>query len=88
MKRWDKVTPEQRAAQQEETRRIIVENVRRMSDSGIGRVSVVGVGGREDCAACRRITKRKRYAIDELPDIPPADCACVPWCRCAVIAVE
>ena len=45
------------------------------------------VGTRDDCPACQELAG-KSYAIDELPELPPRDCACVPWCRSNVVAAE
>ena len=45
------------------------------------------VGTREDCPACKELAG-KLYEIDEVPELPPQDCVCVPWCRTNVVALE
>ncbi len=56
-----------------------------MSEAGITRAKIVGSGTGDDCPACRALAGV--YPIDQVPTPPPADCTCVPWCRCLVQAV-
>jgi hypothetical protein len=57
-----------------------------MRRAGITKVKILGSGS-DDCRVCTALQKRV-YGIDEVPTLPPADCTCVPWCRCVEIAVE
>jgi hypothetical protein len=57
-----------------------------MRQSGITRVSVLGVGNGEDCLHCTELFL-KAYPIDEAPQLPPEKCNCIPWCRCLFIPV-
>lgn len=54
-------------------------------DHGIKRVRVLGVDS-TDCPACQAL--QKTYSIEEVPLLPPANCTCVPWCRCLPVAAE
>jgi len=51
----------------------------------IRKVQIVGTS--EDCPACQELAG-KSYGIDEIPELPPRDCVCLPWCRSNVVAVE
>lgn len=57
-----------------------------MRAAGIERVSILGSGS-DDCPACAALLN-KIYQIEAVPELPPIDCSCVPWCRLTVIAAE
>jgi GYF domain 2 len=57
-----------------------------MKSAGIRKVKILG-SGPDDCPACMAI-QEKVYPVDQVPILPPADCACNPWCRCVEIATE
>lgn len=60
--------------------------LRDMRETGIEYVSILDSGTGEDCRACKALC-RKKYSIAEVPPIPPADCSCVPWCRCVIVPI-
>ena len=59
--------------------------VEQMRGAGVERVRIVGTP--EDCPACKELAGTC-HGIDELTDLPPPDCVCLPWCRLNVVAVE
>ena len=54
-----------------------------MRSAGVTKVEIRG--SCSDCPTCTALQKIV-YAIDAVPKLPPADCTCVPWCRCVEIA--
>jgi hypothetical protein len=62
----------------------VPDRLEQMKDAGIERIEILG-GDENDCTACRSL-QGKSIAIANAPSLPPADCTCVPWCRCTVIA--
>jgi hypothetical protein len=68
---------------------IYPEQLDRMREAGIKRVRVIGYGPgwqERNCDACRKLIGRI-YLIDAVPDIPPEDCTCTPWCGCSIGAI-
>jgi hypothetical protein len=61
-------------------------NIPAMRDGGVRKVSILGVDS-SDCPACTAI-QNKEFSIDEVPEIPPLECLCIPWCRLVVIAAS
>jgi hypothetical protein len=57
-----------------------------MASAGIERVKVSSSNEKE-CSACSGIAG-KVYAITAAPVLPPAGCACVPWCRLVIAATS
>jgi len=57
-----------------------------MRGAGIQKVSVLGVDS-SDCPACTAL-QRNVFSIDAVPELPPAACSCVPWCRLVVVATQ
>jgi hypothetical protein len=53
---------------------------------GLTKTRILGTGA-NDCPACKAIQNRI-FAIDDTPTLPPANCTCVPWCRCNVLSQE
>lgn len=60
------------------------DRIEQMKSSGIKSTKVLGADA-SDCPACRAL-QSVTYAIGDTPNLPPADCTCIPWCRCTVIA--
>jgi hypothetical protein len=59
------------------------DRLAKMRAAGIKYVKITGSGN--DCDACRKLDHRI-YSIDTVPELPPSDCTCNPWCGCLVIA--
>jgi hypothetical protein len=59
--------------------------VHEMEQAGIQWVEVLGWGGGKDCPACA-ILDGKVFPIKQRPELPPADCTCLPWCACLFVA--
>jgi hypothetical protein len=57
-----------------------------MAAAGIEKVGVLG-SGQGDCPACSALVG-KEFPISAVPNLPPVDCMCVPWCRLLFIATE
>ncbi len=55
--------------------------------AGITHCEVLLSGNNDECDACKAISGRKIPVLD-FTGLPPAGCECVPWCRCAVVAVD
>jgi hypothetical protein len=51
-------------------------------ESGIKYVIVQTCNDDIVCPACRRVAKRKKYRLDEVPEFPLADCTNEGGCRC------
>ena len=60
------------------------ERLAKMRESGIKYVKITGSG--DDCDACRKLHYRI-YSIAAVPELPPLDCKCNPWCGCLIIAL-
>lgn len=58
-----------------------------MKCAGIRRVKVLTSGTKRDCKSCRTLAKTT-YDIDSVPELPPVDCSCKPWCMLTIVAVE
>ncbi|MBI1318325.1 MAG: hypothetical protein GC168_05145 [Candidatus Hydrogenedens sp.] len=62
------------------------EDIRQLKQCNVRTVEVLG-GGEHSCAACNKIAGRK-YPINEVPEIPHADCTMDCGCRCCVVMGE
>lgn len=58
-----------------------------MEQVGIQFVEVLGWGAEKDCPVCALVVG-KEFPINQRPELPPADCTCLPWCACCFIAVS
>ncbi len=56
-----------------------------MKEAGIECVEISLSGNGDDCPSCTALSE-KVYPIDEVPEVPPWDCSCEPWCRCIIVA--
>lgn len=52
--------------------------------AGISTIEILGTDDGSTCPACRRISGKK-YNIDEIPEIPNAECTCEIGCRCTAV---
>jgi hypothetical protein len=64
--------------------RLELESIR---SAGFDQVEVLGSGDKNECSACRAL-HNKTFGINDVPDLPPRDCKCIPWCGCTFIAKE
>lgn len=51
-------------------------------EAGIKHVKVQTCNDDLVCSACRRVAKRKKYRLDEVPEFPLRDCTNEGGCRC------
>jgi hypothetical protein len=54
-----------------------------LRSAGIQRVKVINSGTGEDCPACSALAGQV-FPIEHAPELPPAGCRCIPWCRCVI----
>jgi hypothetical protein len=62
------------------------DRLSQMKAAGIVLVEILGSGLDDECPACAALVG-KRFPIDSIPAIPPANCACLPWCKVMEIAI-
>ena len=55
-----------------------------MIDVGMTKLQVLGSGIPEECAICRKISRR-RFTIETVPELPLVDCTCPDGCKCILI---
>jgi hypothetical protein len=61
------------------------DTVTRCRSMGVKQLRFLGAGVEGECGECIGLDG-KIFSIDDLPQMPPASCACLPWCRATVVA--
>jgi hypothetical protein len=56
------------------------DRLAKFKETGLKSVKILRAGVRGECKVCRELAKGT-YPIDNVPDIPPAECTCNPWSR-------
>ena len=64
-----------------------LRNLEEYKKLGIKVVEILGVGNESSCFECRKISGGK-YKLNELPELPYAQCTCKMGCRCTTVVGE